>query len=384
MLGNKNTKRELKLLHIGVHNSANKNAGDTLLFPVVRKIFDYFLGQCKWELHQAWDQFSLDFALKINQNFDGIVVGGGGLLLRDQDNSKTSKSGWQWNSSLDAINTIKIPLIVFAIGYNRFRGQPEFDPIFFKHINTTVDKSIFFGLRNNGSIKALKNYLNKDLSLKPLRQFCPTTVLWQLYPEYQALAKAHDKKKKRILSFNAAFDRSDLRFGSNPNEVIARVVNALKVAQTRGWKIFVTAHKEIDRKIVSYLNEQSILFDIRDLTNANEDEIMNFYSQIDFAFGMRGHSQMIPFGLRRPILSIISHDKMRFFLEDIKRLEWGIEVNSLELEKTFENFLKYLEEKRSDMHENISLAQQKIWQETESNFKELNKSLKLKINKLEN
>ena len=104
-------------------------------------------------------------------------------------------------------------------------------------------------MRNNGSIKALKNYLDKDLISKPFRQFCPTTVLWQLYPKYQALAKAHDKKNKRLLSFNAAFDRSNLRFGSNPNQVIERVAKVLKVAQTRGWKIIVTAHKMIDRKI---------------------------------------------------------------------------------------------------------------------------------------
>lgn len=380
MLGNKNNNKQLRLLHIGVHHSANKNAGDTLLFTVVRKIFDYFFGQCRWGLHQAWDKFSLDFVLKVNKNFDGIIVGGGGLLLRDQDKSKTSKSGWQWNSSLDSIDEIKIPLIIFAIGYNRFRGQPEFDPIFFKHINSTVKKSIFFGLRNNGSIKALKNYLNKDLTSKPFRQFCPTTVLWQLYPKYQALAKAHDKKNKRLLSFNAAFDRSNLRFGSNPNQIIERVVKALKVAQTRGWKIIVTAHKMIDRKIETYLNEQGVLFEVKDLSNSNEEEIMEFYSQIDFAFGMRGHSQMIPFGLRRPILSIISHDKMRFFLEDIKKLDWGIEVNSLELEKTLEKFLESLEEKRSDIHTQISFAQQKIWEETENNFKKLKNSLKIEVN----
>jgi len=371
----------MRLLHIGLHNSVNRNAGDTLLFSVVRKVFDYFIGPCQWELCQAWDEFSLDMVNQLNHDFDGIVLGGGGLLLRDQKGSKTSNSGWQWNSSLASIEAIKIPLIIFAIGYNRFRGQSEFDPIFSKHINKTCDKSIFFGLRNNGSIKALKNYIEGDLNSKPLRQFCPTTVLWQLYPEYQALVKDHDKKKKRILSFNAAFDRSDLRFGSNTNQVIEQLAKALKIAQTRGWKIIVTAHKMVDRKIESYLNKYGILFDVKDLSNSNEEEIIKFYSQIDFAFGMRGHSQMIPLGLRRPILSIISHDKMRFFLEDIERLEWGIEVNSLKLEKVFENFLKCLEQERTHLHENISVVQQKIWNETVCNFEKLNYLLKLENKK---
>ena len=366
----------MRLLHIGVHNSINKNAGDTLLFPVVRKVFDHFLGPCQWELCQAWDHFSLDFAKQVNHDFDAIVIGGGGLLLRDQEGSKTSNSGWQWNSSISSVNSINIPLIVFAVGYNRFRGQPEFNPIFFKHIKTTVKKSIFFSLRNTGSINSIKKYLNHDLNLKLSKQFCPTTLIWQLYPEYQALVKAHDKKKKYVLSFNAAFDRSDLRFGPNPDKIIEKIVKALKIAQIKGWKIILTAHKKVDLKIETYLKKQNIFFDVKDLTNSNPEEIMKFYAQVDFAFGMRGHAQMIPFGLRRPILSIISHDKMKFFLEDIKQLDWGVEINSLDLEKNFEKYLKYLEQKPSELHRQTEIAQQKAWEETKSNFAKLKRLIK--------
>jgi polysaccharide pyruvyl transferase WcaK-like protein len=368
----------MRLLHIGVHHSINKNAGDTLLFPVVRKIFDYFLGPNYWKLCQAWDEFSIKKALSVNKNFDGIVIGGGGLLLRDQEGSKTSNSGWQWNSSINAVNAINIPFIIFAIGYNRFRGQLDFDPIFFKHIKTTVVKSIFFGLRNNGSIKALKKYLKPNISKKLTRQFCPTTVLWQLYPKYRALAKAHDKKKKRIISFNAAFDRSNLRFGKNSTKVINNIVKALKIAENRGWKIIVTAHKTVDKRIENYLNKKKISFETKNLANANEKEIMKFYAQVDLALGMRGHSQMIPFGLRRPILSIISHNKMRYFLEDIGRLDWGVEIKSLKLDKVLEKNLMSLENNRSDIHAQLNLAQDKVWQETKNNFTKLKKLLKLK------
>ena len=36
---------------------------------------------------------------------------------------------------------------------------------------------------------------------------------------------------------------------------------------------------------------------------------------------------MIPFGLGTPILSLVSHPKLRFFLEDIRRPEWGFDVH---------------------------------------------------------
>lgn len=43
--------------------------------------------------------------------------------------------------------------------------------------------------------------------------------------------------------------------------------------------------------------------------------------------GMRGHAQMIPFGLNTKIISLGSHEKLKYFLEDIDALDWYIDVN---------------------------------------------------------
>ena len=50
---------------------------------------------------------------------------------------------------------------------------------------------------------------------------------------------------------------------------------------------------------------------------------------------MRGHSQMIPFGLRKNILSIVSHDKLKWFLEDIDHPEWGVDVRENDFKNKF-------------------------------------------------
>jgi hypothetical protein len=39
---------------------------------------------------------------------------------------------------------------------------------------------------------------------------------------------------------------------------------------------------------------------------------------------MRGHAGMIPFGCGTPIISLVSHPKMAYFLADIERPEWGV------------------------------------------------------------
>ena len=49
---------------------------------------------------------------------------------------------------------------------------------------------------------------------------------------------------------------------------------------------------------------------------------------------MRGHAQLIPFGCNTPILSLISHDKLRWFLNDIDAVEWGVEVKEDNLKDT--------------------------------------------------
>lgn len=51
------------------------------------------------------------------------------------------------------------------------------------------------------------------------------------------------------------------------------------------------------------------------------------YRQFELVIGGRGHSQMIPFGLGVPILSLDVHDKLRFFLEDIDRMHWLLQLH---------------------------------------------------------
>jgi len=289
-------------------------------------------------------------------------------LLRDQAGSDVSKSGWQWNSTVSAVLAIDIPVFVFAIGYNRFRGQDDFDTVFTDHIKALASKTAFFGLRNTGSINALKKYLLPEQCGSLRRQYCPTNVLWQLYPEYREMAMEHDSKGEYVFAFNAAFDRAALRFGSSADDVLFNVAKAVRIAQERGWRIIVAAHKTMDREIEPYLDNAGVNYDTADLTDAGPAEVMDFYSRVDFAFGMRGHAQMIPFGLRRPIMSIISHDKMRFLLEDLERPEWGVEVNSPDLAERLGGALSAIETDRQAVHADVARAQQKVWSETEANF----------------
>ena len=96
----------------------------------------------------------------INDNFDAVVVGGGGLFLRDTNPNQ--RSGWQWNISLDQLRRLQTPLVIYSVGNNRFIDQAEFAPPFEEHVNLTMEKSVFFGLRNTGSVETITRYIAAD------------------------------------------------------------------------------------------------------------------------------------------------------------------------------------------------------------------------------
>ena len=72
--------------------------------------------------------------------------------------------------------------------------------------------------------------------------------------------------------------------------------------------------------------ENNIKFDkIIDLFEVNSKKIYEVYSNIDTVVCDRGHAQMIPFSLGCKILTPISHNKLKWFLDDMELNEFGIE-----------------------------------------------------------
>lgn len=362
--------KPMKIAHIGIHKKANLNSGDTLLFSVVRDIFKFFFNDhIEWTLHQLWEEFSIEKIKKINEDHHGVVIGGGGLLLKDQLGSDVKNSGWQWNCSSSVMSEIEIPLIIFAIGYNRFREQEDFDENFYDSMNMLCSKSEFLSLRNNGSISSLKKYLN-NINLKEnkiTRQYCPTTVISKINGMFASKSAQHERKGKKVLSFNAAFDRRDMRF-KNPEEKFLEACDLMKFAEENDWTIEVCSHKDMDREIEATLASLDVNFVIKDLTRASPNEIMEHYSQIDLSIGMRKHSQMIPFGLNKPIFSLISHDEVAYFLDDIGLPEYGVDMSENGYSEPVKDYILDFDKNRSRIIKNLKIAQENVWKETQLNF----------------
>lgn len=346
----------IDLVHVGIHSNLNGNAGDTLLFRVARDVIERLAGDVRWERRQVWEALERDDTARINDRNHGVVVGGGGLLLRDQSGSDTSRSGWQWNASVDAVAALEVPLIVYGIGYNRFRGQPDFDPPFREHISTVTEKATVLGLRNTGSVEAVRSYLPPDLRDRPRLLHCPTTVLSQIYD------LRYSPPDEPVLGVNFALDRPEHRFGGAGAAQLSDFVSAVAELHRRGWHVRVLRHKDLDAPAEELLDEAEVTFEVANLSSATPDDIVAGYRGLSVVAGMRGHGQLIPFGMRIPIVSVISHNKLAWFLDDIGHPEWGVELGS---EHAAERLVAAIEDAgTAERSSEVARLQEGVWEHT--------------------
>ena len=166
-----------------------------------------------------------------------------------------------------------------------------------------------------------------------------------------------------------------MRF-SDPEQKFNQICKLIKHAEEQGWSIVACSHKEMDREIERFLLKNNINFEVKNLTTSSPREIMEHYAQVDLSVGMRGHSQMIPFGFNKPIVSLISHDKLQFFLDDLGLNEYGINLNSDDIDDKFNKILSKIQKDRSALIETLRSKQEFVWAETLENFAVMYDSIK--------
>jgi hypothetical protein len=359
---NRGTRAPGYIEHFGVHQPLN-NAGDTVLFEAIEQLFDTAYGRRRWRRTQLRRDVTERDVSRMNAAAKALLVGGGGLLI--SDTNANAVSGWQWKISRELLEQLEVPLIVFAIGYNRFRDGAVFPPMFQPHLEATVAKSVFFGARNAGSVEQIRSHLPGSLQSRVVFQPCMTTVLRCFHSSLQATSRARFSKR---LAINLAFDRPTNRYGTATDETFARIRSIVKWALDDGWDVVAALHSSYDDPIGTVLHGLNGRLRLRRLNLASPDDIVRFYASMPVTLGMRGHAQMIPFGCGNALFSIVSHDKMNFFLQDIGRPDWGADVFDRELADKAIAFLANLERSWDVVSRHIDAEQARFWAITNANL----------------
>lgn len=352
-----------KALHVSAFNYGN--SGDIILPVVLRELFERYIPISKWEsLHVS--EYVTDEQLNWINGFDFVVIGGGGLFI--SDSNKNHVSGWQWNISSDSISKIKPPLIVFAVGYNQFRGQMTFPTYFDENLLSLYRNSAFFGLRNFGSIRKVQGHIGEvEIKMQP----CMTTIVNSLYNDRYSLK--HNEKKG--IAVNIALDRQSLRgLTESVLDRLARMIYSLSLIDD----IIYVVHVPDDRGFLSYLDAYSVKYTVKEPWDP--DHMLRVYSGCKLAIGMRGHAQMVPFGVTTPIISLVSHDKMAFFLEDNGIEEYGFEISEVDILEEVTELVKKIYENYPYHVDLFKRAQERIWIRTDRNMTEISNLLMVEHN----
>lgn len=357
----KGTGSKDKAFHVSYYNLW-ENAGDTILSQCVRRNFNLKFKQ-KWELARVTKPVTDQTISKIN-SCKYIVVGGGGLLL--PDSNPNTISGWQWAVSEKQLHDIKVPLLIYSIGFNYFHGQKPND-LFIKNLNSLIERADFFGLRNFGSIEQVKKLVQPELADKIHWQPCTTTIIRKTFDEIATKQKGSSKN----IAINMAFDRYEKRFDGNMHAILHQTALAMKDLQKKGYKIFVAGHLQQDFLISYALEAVGVTFTEKDLQYATPAECYDFYNNMELVFGSRGHAQMVPFGLNTKIISLGTHNKVKFFLDDIEANDWFINIREdiANLRNTIiDRFETVAEKEKSKTEERLLFQQKKLYTQTQQNF----------------
>lgn len=346
--------RRLRLFHFDIPTDGNY--GDTLLFEAVRETFEGFAGRRAFEvvdtapLREVVGPGLVD---RINECADAVVVGGGGLFLSDTNPNR--RSGWQWNISLQMLRRLRVPLVIFAVGNNRFYGQPDFADPFREHLARTLDQSVFFGLRNHGSIRTIRRYVSPEAARRITYQPCPTTLASRLFPD---LAAAPDATE-RVLGVQSIVGSRQTRVGFDAAAIYRSTVELLGRLTREGWDVTSVPFARADLGFRDVLADSGVPFSETRLFG-HPDVLftgVRTLARLPVFLGTRGHAQMVPFGVGAVPLSLDLHPKTGYFAQDIGHPEWVLDPRRDDFAEVLYRTVHEVEEQRAVLRAELDATQ---------------------------
>ena len=262
---------------------------------------------------------------RLNAKADLLLVGGGGMIFnRPEDDSR---SGWQFNIDLQNLDRIRVPLVVHGVGFNRFHYDPSgFRPQMNDHLRATQEKAALFSTRNQGTREEL---IRRGLDGGEIQVLPDSGMFVAPSPiEIPGLEAGG-----LTIGLNWAGDRVEQRWPEPPEETARDVARSLATALREvlaargGGRVLWVPHlMEIDRHMHDVVEEvlgealidlETAMARIYPPSLHQAPFLAEIYRRCDLVVGMRGHANIVPFGVGSRVIGLGSHNKNRFFLDEI-------------------------------------------------------------------
>lgn len=371
--------RSKTIWHVGGYN---RNYGDFVLLESIRenleKQKDVPLNFVNIDCQST--HFFPELIDQMNEKADMLIIGGGGFVMnRHEDNSR---SGWQWSINNEDIEKIKIPIIVYGIGYNKFNYDNRgFKDNMNESLKITQNKSKLFSVRNTGTKEELiKRGLDEDniYIIPDSGMFIsPYPIENNLFKTDKMLVGLNFVSDRPHYTFPGEYEKTQQKFYKELVETCKYLIenkNAL-IINIDHIPALDTEVNDLFKKELgdNYKVLSEEIPEIYPPSLTNSHYLAYCYKKMNLVLGMRGHSNIISFGMGTPFVSIGSHNKNRFFLNDINEKEYLIDIRDFENSIKHDIMIKKIEEllndkeyknktskKRNELYSNFSKFNEKI------------------------
>nr|WP_299034095.1 polysaccharide pyruvyl transferase family protein [uncultured Tenacibaculum sp.] len=300
----------------------------------------------------------------VNKRYDLLVIGGGGII-----HGAHWPNGWFWLINQDLIKQIKIPFIVYGVGYNYWVEEGGIPERGIKHLEETKKYATSFTVRNDGSAKRILNQTGIDASVVPDPGFHI-----DLNTEYENF-----EKDNKYVIIQLANDKPESRFGSLEKRMLfIKRMRAVTNELAQKYKVIFAPHVfddvEISKQIANGIENTEVL-NFGDYAFEHSDKMIGYYKYAEFVVAMRGHGQIIPIGFNVPVIALENHPKHRGLMEEFNLLDYNVRVDNDDFQNELLEKISLLEEKRNILIEKFVGINKELISQSNSKMQEIKKKI---------
>ncbi len=299
----------------------------------------------------------------VNKRYDLLVIGGGGII-----HGAHWPNGWFWLINKNLISKIKIPFIVYGVGYNYWPTEETIPARGIEHLKETIKYSNYFSIRNDGSAKRLYEQTGIKLPVVPDPGFYV-----DLNSDYK------DFINNPYIIIQVANDKPKHRFQSEEKrqKFINDMIFVTKELSLK-YKVIYAPHVyddiEISKEITKNIDNAEV-WDFGRFAFDHSDEAIGFYKFAQFVIAMRGHGQILPISFNTPVISLENHPKHRGLMEELDLVNYNVKIDNIKFKEELIEKINLLETNKDSLISYYRKLNIKFKDDSDKAFNEIKNNL---------
>ncbi|MDC0933963.1 polysaccharide pyruvyl transferase family protein [Gammaproteobacteria bacterium] len=354
----------MKILHT---YCLNNNLGDYALGMGVKNILRKYLPVelvAETNLQgQVFNEYYIENV--VNVKYDLLVIGGGGII-----HGAHWPSGWFWLIEKELISKIKIPFIVYGVGYNYFKDEAGIPERGISHLKETLLRAKYFSVRNDESLERFSEVFGESVFEVP-------------DPGFHVNLNRHFlcSEKAKFVVVQLANDKPEFRFSKDGsrNQFLAEMRKVVADLAKR-YKVILAPHVFEDIELCESVSLDINNTEIWNFSSYAFDRVsdcLGYYERAEFVLAMRGHGQILPIAFNTPVIALDNHPKHGGLMRKLGIDEYCVSVLSPGFLESILSKVNFLEMNRDVYVSRLKEINRHLESSTKDAFVSVRKSLNL-------